>query len=56
MQRMEIFDILPPGIKTLQKTEQITGMEKLNKKPRKFPNSDLARSGEKNYRKINFLT
>ena len=52
MQRMQIFDLLPPETKTLQNTEQITGVENPNKKPRKFRNSDLGRSGDKNHRTI----
>ena len=56
MQKIQIFDLSPPGNKTLQNTEQITWVEKSNKKPRRFRNSDLARLGEKNHRKINFLT
>ena len=31
---MQIFDLLPPGTKTLQNTEQITGVEKPNKEPK----------------------
>ena len=53
MQRMQIFDLLPQETKTLQNTEQITGVQKQNKKPRKFRNPDLARSGDKNHRKYN---
>ena len=49
---MQVFDILPPKTKTLQNTEQITGVEKPNKKPRRIRNTDLARSGEKNHRVI----
>ena len=55
MQRMQIFDLLTPGTKTLQNTEQITQItwvEKSNKKPNKFGNPDLARLGEKNHRII----
>ena len=50
MQRMHIFVLLPQETKTLQNTEQITGVQKQNKKPIKFRNPDLARSGEKNHR------
>ena len=56
MQRIQIFDLLPPATKTLKNAEQKTGVEKPNKKPRKFSNSYLARSGEKNLRQRNFLT
>ena len=54
MQRMQIFDLLPPGTKILQKAEQITknGGGKPIKKPRQFLNPDLAESGEKNHRII----
>ena len=34
MQRMQIFDLLPHGTKTLQIKKQITGVEKPNKEPK----------------------
>ena len=43
MQKLQIFDLLPPGTKTLQNTEQIkqrTWVKKSNKKPNKFGNPD----------------